>query len=389
MDHRTSMSSIGAYSPDKAACHPDRVESLRAGRQPYPIHLHMVISDLCDLDCPKCSYRSSGYSSNQLFGVTDSEGKYTHNPNRQLPTEQVFGILDDFAAMGGRACEITGGGETTIHPDCSKILGYAQTLGIKTALVTNGLHLRKPAILYAATACQWVRISIDASTPRTYGKVRPSLGAPRGENLYECLSALTRLRTIRDAKKLDCTIGAGFVVQKENWEEMYDACKLYRDAGADNIRISGAFTVEKDRYFDGWREPAEELERAAVRDFSRPSLGFTVHGRMHEKVTDLTAAPTVDRCWYEEFTTYIGGDGNLYRCCVTSYNLHGLIGNLREAGGFKALWDSKLKQEKFDSFSAKSCSFCQFNDRLLSIESLVKSTGPIVVPTNITHPDFV
>ena len=107
--------STGAYAPDKALAWPDRLQALRRGEQPYPVHLHLIISDLCSLNCPLCAYRLEGYSSNELFSERDALGKViTNNPNRMLEMPLVESILADFVAMGGRAVEFSVWGQERI-----------------------------------------------------------------------------------------------------------------------------------------------------------------------------------------------------------------------------------------------------------------------------------
>jgi MoaA/NifB/PqqE/SkfB family radical SAM enzyme len=367
--------SDGVYSADKAAAFPDRLASLREGKQPAPVHLHLILSDLCNLDCPGCAYRMSGYSSNQHFNVIQPDGSSNHNPNRMLATPLVLQTLAEFRSMGGKSVEFTGGGEPTLHPDFAMIVDFAQKLGLKTAVITNGILLRKrlpPALL---AKLDWLRISIDAGTAITFGKVRPGLGGPRGEQIDVVWDALAWARSVvRDNADSKCIVGAGFVVQESNWPEIVLFTRRALVYGAHNVRISGLFTPEKDAYYEGWRERAEEQEREAVRLYDSPD--FRVHGRLAEKIADLQARPDYSFCGYENFTTYMGGDGNLYRCCVTSYNDLGLIGNVEAAGGFRALWESERKRDLFGTFDARSCTQCQFNDRNRAIERLVKLGTP-------------
>jgi radical SAM protein with 4Fe4S-binding SPASM domain len=384
--------SDGAYAPDKAAAFPDRIEALRRGEQIAPVHLHLILSDLCNLDCPLCAYRSSGYSSNQRFGVVDAKtGFVNHNPIRMLPTKLVLQTLDEFKEMGGKAVEFTGGGEPTLHPSFAAIVWHAQQIGLDTALVTNGIGLQRKLPPELLVALKWLRISIDAVTRETYGKVRPSLGGPHGEMLDSVLRSLQYAATeiAASAGPSRCTLGAGFVVQKENWQEIVEFVRVARAHGAHNVRISGVFTVERDRYFDGWSADAELEEQRAVRLYDVPN-GFRVYGRLREKIEDLAGPPDFRDCHYEQFTTYLAGDGNLYRCCVTSYNDHGLIGNVAEAGGFRKLWESEHKRQRFATFDARSCAQCQFRDRIKAIDRLVQlGISKPVDPTSITHASFV
>lgn len=377
--------SNGAYSPDKAAAHPERLKLLREGGNPYPVHLHLIVADLCNLDCPGCAYRMSGYSSNALFAGPNGE----KNPSRFLSAETVHRILADCRAMGTKAVEFTGGGEPTLHPDIGDFLATAQGLGLDTALITNGLLLRQRGLLDLASRTVWTRISIDAATPEVYGRVRPGLGAPNGRNLLKALDNLTGLRSARDTNKSGCTVGAGFVVQKDNWHEIHEAVRLYREAGADNVRISGLFTPEGDDYHTGYFRYAQELERKAIADFDGKD-GFRVYGRFAEKVDDLHGPPSYETCHYQRFTTYVGGDGNVYRCCVTSYNEHGLLGSLHDHGGsLMDLWDSAAVREKLMHFDARSCTRCQFNDRNKAVEALLKLPVLPPPPAGIVHPSFV
>ncbi len=379
--------SAHAYAPDKILYHRNTLRVLREGGNSYPLHLHLIISDLCNLDCGGCAYRLSGYSSNELFSGPNGE----RNPVRFLSKELVRSVIDDCVTMGTKALELTGGGEPTVHPHCRELLEYAQERGLDTALITNGLRL--PLVGDAAVRTQWLRISLDAASAATFAKVRPGFGLSSREN-FDRVTRAIRWAVVRKRELgSDCTIGVGFVVQRDNWHEIYDAVELAYQLGADNVRISGLFTPEGDAYHTDFRERAEALERRAVTEFDGIGLGrstFRVYGRYSEKLADLAGPPSDPRCGYQHVTTYLGGDGNLYRCCVTSYNKHGLLGNVLTAGGLRKLWDSPEVQEKLRNFDARSCVRCQFNDRNKAINAAIDAPelppGPEIPPV---HPFFV
>lgn len=291
-----------------------------------------------------------------------------------------------FLTVSGIGAANTGGGEPTIHPHAKELIEYAQARGLDTALVTNGLHLDR--LGDTALRTKWLRVSVDAATPDTYAIVRPSFGGRverSRQNFAKVLAALEKAVARRDQLGTDCVIGAGFVVQEANWRELAHFVRVFRDVGVDNVRISGAFTPKGDAYHAGYREEALALEteaRALATD------AFRVYARFAEKLDDLASRPDYKDCWYQQFTTYIGGDGNLYRCCVQSYNRHGLLGNVKEAGGFKALWDSEAKKAKISGFDARSCGTCQFNDRNRSIDTAIRSDPAPVLP-DMVHKGFV
>lgn len=321
------------YSALKAMKFPDRLEALRGGAPAGPVHVQLILSDLCNQACNFCAYRDPDYSSSQLFHVEQN-----YNPNRKLPFEKVIEILDDCAEMGVKAVQLTGGGEPTVHPRFGEVVRAIVERGMAWALVTNGVIGK-----WDCSNAAWVRVSLDAASPETYAKIR---NVPRWHFDRAC-------QTIA---KLRC--GVGFVVTPENWREIYLAARLARDLGASNIRIGAQFSAKGEDLFDGFRNVALALAKDAVEKLSTPS--FEVINKFSEKLNDLEQGrPDYHRCGYQQFTTYIGGDQNLYRCCVQAYNEQGKIGNLASMR-FRDAWEAAAR--RFKDFDATNCVRCQFNE---------------------------
>lgn len=346
---------MSPYAKDKAACFPLSVVDLREGRQPYPVHVQLILSDRCNHACPWCSYRQEGNASNQLFGLVRPDGSRDNNPARMIPSAKVFEILDDCAAMGVRAIQLTGGGEPTIHPDFKAICRTVIDSGMELALVSNGSMIDEESadILRGAS---WVRISVDAGTPQTYKLIR------RVNNQWD--RAWNAVRLLAGKTYL----GVGFVVMKENWQEVVAAAQLAKEAGANCFRISAAFLKEGVSYFDGF---GEEAERLAAQAESLADDKFAVVNFFKNRVADLQQGPPdYSFCGYQHFTTYIGGDLNVYRCCNTAYNARGHVGSLATQR-FKELWDSEAKKTAFAAFDAHGCERCQFNGHNKTIARLI------------------
>lgn len=319
------------YSPLKAMKYPDRLEAIKTGVPKGPVHVQIILSDLCNQNCHFCAYRDPSYTSSQLFHV---DGNY--NPNRKLPFEKVLEILDDCAEMGVKAIQLTGGGEPTIHPQFAGVVQAIKDRGMKWALVTNGV---KPQDLSGAS---WVRVSLDAAQASTYASIRR---VPEWHFAKAC-ETVSKWRT-----------GVGFVVTPENWKQVYEGAKLAKDLGATNIRIGAQFSEQGHDLFFGIRKEAAALCKEAEK---LASPGFEVINRFAEKMGDLAQGnPDYQRCGYQYFTTYIGADQNLYRCCVYAYNPHGKIASI-EGRRFKDVW-MEIAHPGFKSFDAKKCQRCQFN----------------------------
>ena len=245
------------YSPNKAFLHLDRLSQYQSGGIPVPVQVHFVISDLCNQNCSFCAYRIDGTT--ELFAVYDDNGVKNINPDRKIPTNKARQILKELSEAGVKAIQFTGGGEPTVHADCAELMLYANELGMNTALVTNGTNIHKGKLLEAVMKCAWVRVSLDQANEVGYGLMRRT---PR----VMFKKVLTNIEKIVEAKKETgslVTIGIGFVVNKENWSEIFNGAVLAKQLGVDNFRISAAFMDEGIDYFREFHLTAFELAKQA------------------------------------------------------------------------------------------------------------------------------
>lgn len=344
------MSTI--YSQLKPAWHPDRIEALRDGRRPRPIHVQLILSDLCNQDCSFCAYRMSAGLSNELFAEGAKLAAGHNNPIRRIPTEKALEIVDDCAELGVKAIQFTGGGEPTVHPDHLTVFGRAQQHGIETSLVTNGVKLRPDASEILGMA--WIRVSIDAGDREAYAAVRR---VPEGhwDKVWANVDTL--------AKTYAGVLGTGFVVTTQNYRGIGAAARRAKESGARNMRVGAVFSDQGTSFY-GTLIPAicSEIQTAKA---AVDGDGFELIDLFGRRLGDLEGGSPSDAfCGYQYLTVYIGGDLNVYRCCNTAYTRAGTVGSLRDQR-FK---DAVLDYEPFD---ARSCRHCQFMGQNQAIRSLI------------------
>lgn len=343
---------MNEFSALKAAWHIDRIANLRDGKPIAPTHVQLILSDLCNQNCHFCAYRMDGGFSTQLFA--DAQGN--KNPNRRMPTEKAIEIIDDCAEAGVGAIEFTGGGEPTVHKDWQKIIGHAQSLGIQTGLVTNGVKLEFSPVLERLT---WLRISLDAGKPETYERIRQSAAWPRVMKNLEMVGKLS-----------GPYIGVGFVVTRENYAELEGAAKLVKSFGIPYIRVSAMFSMSGADYYDGLVEVINEQRRLAklLEDDT-----FKVVDFFDDRINDLRmAAPDYEFCGYMQFVVYIGGDQAVYTCCTNAYTPHGKVGDLTTMRFSE--WMKDASRLKFD---ARGCHHCQFNEKNKVINYMVSKPAHV------------
>jgi len=353
---------VNEYSDWKVAWHLDRVAELRASGQTTPPHVQLILSDLCNHDCPWCAYRMEGYSSNQHFGEARPDGSMNHNPARFIPYAKALEILDDCAALGVRAVEFTGGGEPTVHPQHLQIFAHALDLGLRCALVSNG-NLLRPGWEDLLPRFDWVRFSLDAGTAETYARIRRVC-----ESAFDRFQANARSLAGELARQsADTLFGISFIVLHENWPEIVLAADLARRLGAGSIRFGALFSPALADYYDADLLASIRALIEQARHLNE-GPGFRVIDLFDQRMLDLEQGrPDYRTCLYQQMNVYIGGDLNVYRCCNTAYNDLGLVGSLKEQR-FREFWQSDAKRQAYRRFDARACQHCAFNgkNRLLN-----------------------
>ena len=348
------MSFSEYYTDLKILHHSVRVEQLKKGEQPYPISLRLVLSDLCNHNCHFCTFRMANSFTNKKFGEFDSKkGVMNFNPKRFLSLDKSLEIIADCKKMNIKSIEFTGGGEPTVHPNHIEIFNKVHESGIDMGLITNGALFRKgftDAVLKSA----WCRFSLDAGNAKTYSKIRE---VP--EKVFDkVLKNIAGLVLKRKSIKSKTTLGVSFIVTDQNYSEVYDAAKIISALGVDYFRIGYYRTDEG--FAAGDYDQTCKMIGNAIKDLSRDD--FKIIDRYSEASSNIDGAPDYDFCAYQHVSTWISADYNVYRCCVTSYDDHGLIGSIKDQS-FKTLWDSAEKRKKMDCFNARSCEQCIYNKK--------------------------
>ena len=314
------------YSPYKIVHHLEKIAQFKRGEQPIPLQVQIVPTNKCNHRCVACAYRMKDYPSNECFEERD-----------ELSYDKIIETLDCMVDMGIEAVHFTGGGSPLVHPKAFDIIKGAFDRKIEVALVSNGSALTESLCEMLGDAA-WVRISVDAGSPEIHSLLRNISQSNFGK-------ICNNIKNLVKYKK-GSIIGIGYVVQSENYKEIYEAAKLFKDLGVDNFRISAAFTPLGYEYFNSFKDEATGLAKKAE---SLTDNRFTVFNLFNDRVRDtFEGVQDYNLCPIKDLLTYIGADGNVYTCCTLAYNHKGLIGSIKNQS-FKDVWNSLEKQMKFSS----------------------------------------
>ena len=373
------MSQSGVYSESKMLwwLHRD------GGLPEAPKQVQLILSDLCQQDCSFCAYRMSGYTSNELFmGDSQPSPFGTSNPKRWIDTDRALKLISEIYASGALSIQFTGGGEPTVHSHHEMLFEHALCLSLRCSLVSNGVRWSGDLIARILPGFDWVRVSIDAGNEASYRSLRKA-GKYVWEKVWRNVAELSKAIA---EQKTHTTLGVGFVVTPESWNEIRAFTERARDYGAHNVRFTAMFSTENETPFVEIYDKIKD-EIASVRQ-SFESSDFTINDNFGSRFEDLKQhSPDYSFCSYQFYTAYIGGDLKAYRCCVLAYNKRGLVegGDLTNRR-FDEFWKSQQRKDDMRALDAHGCERCQFNVKNRQMLYILGDTASDTSPRHMEWP---
>jgi len=135
----------------KLMFHPREVAQWLEEGDVYPLYMEISPAGACNHRCSFCALDYLGY-----------EPRFLDAP---LLTER----LTELGSLGVKSIMYGGEGEPLLHRDIAAIVNHTKRVGIDVALTTNGTLLDADLVERIADSLSWVRVSLNAATPETYG----------------------------------------------------------------------------------------------------------------------------------------------------------------------------------------------------------------------------
>lgn len=335
---------ITPFQPMKLLFHRNKVEAALAGDFVYPVSVEFDLSNVCNHDCPFCS-----------FGTSQSQG-YRQQNWQVFPFDRAMSLLKELRDCGVESITFTGGGEPLMHKQAPEIFGHATALGLQWGLVTNGQLLtekRAGAVAAGATFC---RVSLDAGSDHTHMKTH---GA-RHPQYHEILGNIRNLRKMNGSM----TIGVSFCMMEINFREACQAARDVKEAGANYIEMRPAFETEWRG--DGWNGVVRDADDAKTEvEYTRMHVqdaSFQVIGITERFDNNLGGRPVkkYSQCRVGPLTTVIGADGNLWHCCVQRGQPFFKLASVLEKP-FAEVWRDVWQKRDESKIDVSKCPRCRYD----------------------------
>ena len=207
----------------KVLHHLDTVLDFFENKKVDPINIEIDPSNACNHSCPFCI---SGH-------IHLSKYKGTEFFNRQMMSREVLiNLVKDLAKTQTKSISWTGGGEPTMNPHLKDAIEFLRDNSkIEMGMFSNGSMLTKFNLYETlVTSLTWIRISLDSGISENYDKLRVTNS---NNNFKVVMSNIKKLIEYKKKLKSKITIGVGFVVSRDNFEEILDFANLFKDLDVD------------------------------------------------------------------------------------------------------------------------------------------------------------
>ena len=360
------------YGVSKAVYHADKIKQLQEGKQIIPLGIQIDLEAYCNDNCEFCSYRKDNGHNNMmlnLIGAVPGE-KYEDNkpigkpsPMSRIPLEFAETLPRQLKEAGIRACELTGGGEPTLWPAFDQLYENLGLNGIEIGLITNGSTMSDKRAALVRKYGLWCRISMDAATQETHKKLHRTAN----EDFERRLNNIRKLTT---DKPETLTVGISYIINQDNYKEIREAAKLYKELGVDHLRFSWMYDMEGNA---GLTDEEKEWCKKTIRDCQEKYqtdnyLIFTEYDRI-----DLYSKPNDDfkKCYYQHFVLAIGADGGVYPCCIQKYYPEYQYANIKEKTLKQIVTDINTKTF-MDNLNPAGCNPCWLRNRNKSMAAAIE-----------------
>lgn len=279
------------------------------------------ITGRCNSKCIMCNY-------------TD-----IYRDKQDLDTEQWKTIIDKLHNFGIRKFGIAGG-EPLVREDCFEIAEYCNSIAGTSSITTNGILIDEVKAKKMTKIFEIINISIDASNPELYKKVRG----------VDCFDKV--IENVRILKSLGADVRTYYEINKYNYFDVIDMAQL-----TDKLGIEIVFALVSCGGFNNIltndRTLHDEINFSVLKELISESLLYK-HVSLWITLRDILQNRRPKKCYSTIRGVLIDSVGDVFHCCGSLPS----SGNVLE-NDFVHFWE---KYERIRSsllnMKAKECCNC-------------------------------
>ncbi|MDH5326615.1 MAG: radical SAM protein [Gammaproteobacteria bacterium] len=362
-----------AIDGHKLMYHPRNVSQWLDGRHDwdtaknvYPIYVEISPVGACNHRCTFCAVDYIGY-----------------RPVR-LDTNILEQRISEMGRLGIKSIMFAGEGEPMLHKDISQHVLFCKESGIDVSFTTNATVVRDEFIHNALAHTQWIKVSINAGTAKTYASIHRT----KDQDFYKALENLRNMVAYRNENNLNCTIGAQILLLPENVNEVETLAKLCRDdIGLDYLVVKpySQHRFSETTIYENIDYRLFENKAAIWGELSSDKFKLVYRGNAISKYIEYKQ-PSYQSCHATPFFwAYVMADGSVYGCSAYLKDTRFCYGNINDLT-FKKVWHSDARKNNFHFINNElDIKDCRKNCRMDEVNRYLES----VSEQNIQHVNFI
>ncbi len=322
-------------------------DSWEKAKKIYPIYIEISPSGACNHRCTICAVDFMKYR--KVF----------------LDTKILKKRLKEMAGLGVKSVMFAGEGEPFLHKNMAYIATSAKKSEIDVAFTTNG-SLLVPQISKTIVGCtEWIKVSINAGTPRTYKKVHRVKEAVFSK-VVENIKNVVKLRRELGS---NCVVGTQMVLLPENQYEVSVLATIMREIGCDYLVIKpySHHPLSLSERYKNLKYGEDDIKR--LKYIAKGFNGYDPRFKLiirDNNFDNISSEKDYNRCNSVPFLwAYICANGDVYACSMFLGDDRFLLGNINKQT-FKEIWEGEKRRKLWQQMKSFDASGCRLGCRMES-----------------------
>lgn len=322
------------------------------GVAPPPRVVEISWQDRCNIDCFFCSTAE------------------LRAGNFELSAARLESMFDEMRDLGVKGVRLMGGGEPLFRKDAAALIAALGRRGLRvTDVTTNGVLLTEPVVrALFETGCDEICVSLNTAEAGSYAAMMQTTE----KNFDRVVENVKRAVALKREMGADCLIKLQFLVYQENYRQLPEMYRLFRETGADRFWLNGLYPVrpmptmadedvvemlrlyeavlaqdyfEKLERFSFWeRSIAESIAETERRVFAAAPLARRARVKVRH-VLDPAArraratAELHEFCLVGWYSMTVNANGDAVTCCILQDRAGAVLGNVGQ-NSLADVWSS-------------------------------------------------
>ena len=322
-----------SFNSLKVLKHVDYWSPIIDGIVPPPIMVNLDCFNFCNFSCPHCNAKEK------------LEDKDIMSKDIM---DKIIKLLSDWQTK--TVC-VGGGGESSLNKNLGYLYKCLNDNNIKIGMVTNAANINN--LIECAKFCEWIGVSIDASTEETFRKMK---GVDNQfDNVIDNVKQLISLNGPEITYK--------YLLHPDNIDDVYGAIKMAKTMGCVSIHIRpGGYAWFEDPKDNKFIFTDAQIERV-INDIDNArelfeDKNFKVFGITHKFTNDWSAKHNFKKCNAIFTNCVIYSNGEIGLCCDRRGDDNLTLGHI---DNIYEVWGSEKHLRMIDNINVSKCTRCTYS----------------------------